>query len=225
MDKKPGMISASMMCADLLHLKEDISIFEREKIEYLHIDIMDGDFVPNFGLGVDYLFGLRELTHIPMDIHLMVRRPEDKLGWLELRPEDRVSIHYESTNHLQRVIESTKKYGCKVMVAINPATPVCSVEEILEYIDGVTVLTVNPGFAGQQIVHSCIKKTEKIKNILSEMGFPELDIEVDGNISIENARTLRLLGANIFVTGTSSIFPHRGVVSSEKIRLMRDVLT
>lgn len=96
---------------------------------------------------------------------------------------------------------------------------------MLEYIDGVTVLTVNPGFAGQQIVRSCIKKTERIRAFLSEMGFPELDIEVDGNISLENAKTLRELGANIFVAGTSSIFPRRGIVSEEKICLIRSVLT
>lgn len=224
MEERHGMLSASMMCADLLHLKEDIAAFEKEKIEYLHIDMMDGEFVPNFGLGVDYLSGLRELTRIPMDIHLMVNRPEDKLGWLGLRPEDRLSVHFESTSHVQRTIERAKGYGCKVMLAINPATPIYSVEETLEYIDGVTVLTVNPGFAGQQIVHSCIKKTAKMKTFLSEQGFPNLDIEVDGNISPENAKLLRGLGANIFVAGTSSIFPRRGIVSEEKIRVMRNVL-
>lgn len=225
MEARVGMISASMMCADLLHLKEDIAVFEKEHIDYLHIDMMDGEFVPNFGLGVDYLLGLRELTQIPMDVHLMVNRPEDKLEWLGLRPEDRISIHFESTSHVQRTIERAKGYGCKVMLAINPATPIHSVEETLEYIDGVTVLTVNPGFAGQQIVHSCIKKTEKMKTFLSEQGFPHLDIEVDGNISPENAKLLRERGANIFVAGTSSIFPRRGIVSEEKIQVMRRILS
>lgn len=161
MRREPGKMSASMMCSDLIHLKENITVFEKEHVEYLHIDIMDGEFVPNFGLGVDYLCGLRELTSIPMDIHLMVNRPEEKLEWLGIQSTDLVQIHYESTQHVQRTVERTKRYGCKVMLAINPATPICSVEEMLEYIDGVTVLTVNPGFAGQQIVQSCIKKTKK----------------------------------------------------------------
>lgn len=210
-----------MMCSDLVHLKENIAIFEQMRIEYLHIDIMDGEFVPNFGLGVDYLHGLRELTNIPMDIHLMVNRPEDKLEWLGIQPDDRVHIHYESTKHVQRTVEKARRYRCKVMLAINPATPIYSTEEMLEYIDGVTVLTVNPGFAGQQIVRSCISKTGKLKTFLTELGYGVLDIEVDGNISAENAKILRGLGANIFVAGTSSIFPQHGTVSKESIALLQ----
>lgn len=224
MEKRHGKISASMMCSDLIHLKENIAVFERTGIEYLHIDVMDGEFVPNFGLGVDYLYGLRELTDIPMDLHLMVNRPEDKLGWLNIQPADRVHIHYESTQHVQRTVERVRRYGCKVMLAINPATPIYSTEEMLEYIDGVTVLTVNPGFAGQQIVRSCIKKTGRLKTLLAEMGFERLDVEVDGNISFENAKTLRGLGANIFVAGSSSIFPKRGIVSEEKVTLLRGAI-
>lgn len=224
MERSRGKISASMMCSDLVHLKENISVFEKESIEYLHIDIMDGDFVPNLGLGVDYLRGLRELTRIPMDIHLMVNRPEDKLDWFGIKSEDRVNIHYESTTHVQRTIERARRYDCKVMLAINPATPIYCVEEMLEYIDGITVLTVNPGFAGQRIVHSCVKKTEKLKAFLRERGFDDLDLEVDGNISFENAQTLRYLGATIFVAGTSSIFPRQGVVSGEKIAQLRDAI-
>jgi len=215
MQRKTGKISASMMCANLIDLKETVYLFEKHKIDYLHIDMMDGDFVPNFGLGVDYLRGLRELTSIPMDLHLMINRPEDKLEWLGIQPEDTVSIHLESTVHVQRTVERVRRYGCKVMLAINPATPIYSIEEMLEYIDGVTILTVNPGFAGQEIVHSCIKKTEKLIRYLSEMGFDNLDVEVDGNISLENARLLRGYGANIFVAGTSSIFT-KDVSSIEK---------
>lgn len=206
MDKKIGQISASMMCADLLHLKDVISLFEKTKIEYLHIDVMDGEFVPNLGLGVDYVNRLREMTSIPMDIHMMVTRPEDKLKWLNIQPNDRISIHYESTVQVQRTLEKAKKFNCKVMLAINPATPLYAVNETLDYIDGITVLTVNPGFAGQEIVASCIKKTEKLANLLNEEGYNHLDIQVDGNIGFENAKILRKHGANLFVAGTSSIF-------------------
>lgn len=206
MDKKIGQISASMMCADLLHLKDVISLFEKTKIEYLHIDVMDGEFVPNLGLGVDYVNRLREMTNIPMDIHMMVTRPEDKLKWLNIQPNDSISIHYESTVQVQRTLEKAKEFNCKVMLAINPATPLYAVNETLDYIDGITVLTVNPGFAGQEIVASCIKKTEKLANLLKEEGYPHLDIQVDGNISFQNAKILRNHGANLFVAGTSSIF-------------------
>lgn len=225
MKKQAGLISASMMCADLLHLREIIELFERTKIDFLHIDVMDGDFVPNFGLGVDYLRGLRELTSLPMDIHLMVTRPEDKLEWLDIQPQDRVSIHFESTVHVQRTLEKLHRYGCKAMLAINPATPLYSVEEVLEYIDGVTVLTVNPGFAGQKIVHSCINKTQRLKNFLLQSGYSKLEIEVDGNISFENAKILRGLGADIFVAGTSSIFFGKQVDMEENILSLRSVIT
>lgn len=224
MEKQAGQISASMMCADLIDLKETIYIFEKHNIDYLHIDVMDGDFVPNLGLGVDYIRGLRKLTDIPMDLHLMVNKPEDKLDWLGIQPADCVSIHFESTVHVQRTLEKVRRYGCMVMLAINPATPLYSVEEVLEYIDGVTVLTVNPGFAGQRIVHSCIKKTAKLRNFLVDSGYSQMVIEVDGNISFENARLLRDLGANIFVAGTSSVFLERERMEENILRL-RDIIS
>lgn len=204
MNKK--FISASMMCSKLIDLNEIIQVFEDEKIDYLHIDVMDGEFVPNLGLGTDYIRGLRELTNIPLDIHLMTSKPEEKISWLNLTDKDIVSIHYESTPHVQKAIMEAKQFGCKVFLAINPATPIFSVEEVLEYIDGINVLTVNPGFAGQKIVHNCISKTARLKNFLNDCQCEDKIIEVDGNISNENAKILSSLGANMFVAGTSSIF-------------------
>ena len=206
MEHMKGQISASMMCADLVHLDKLVRTFEKSGIDYLHIDVMDGTFVPNYGLGIDYIRGLRELTSIPLDLHLMIDKPDEKLSWFDFRPADCVSIHYESTVHVQRTVGKLKEYGCKIMLAINPATPVYSLEEMLEYIDGVNVLLVNPGFAGQKIVHSCIKKVEKIRNYLDEAGYPKLSIEVDGNVTCERAQYFRTLGVDMFVAGTSSIF-------------------
>ena len=119
-------ISASMMCSDLIDLKETIRIFEEEGMEYLHIDMMDGSFVPNFGLGVDYVRGLRNLTDIPLDIHLMIKDPEYKFQWIGIKPTDTVSIHYESTFQVQRALDYLEPFGCKRFLAINPATPVSS---------------------------------------------------------------------------------------------------
>lgn len=219
--RKPGKISASMMCTKLTNLREVITVFEEEQIEYLHIDIMDGAFVPNLGLGVDYIRGLRELTDIPLDLHLMVERPEDKLSWFNIQPQDRVIIHFESTVQLQRTLEIAERYSCKVMLAINPATPIYSVEEVLDNIDGITVLTVNPGFAGQPIVRSCIDKTRRLQDYLEQMKCRRLEIEVDGNISCENARILRGYGAELFVAGTSSIFADNGKPMRDNIRALR----
>ncbi len=224
MNKEMGSaaISASLMCLKLKDLERDIRAMEEEKVEYLHIDVMDGEFVPNFGLGIDYINGIREMTNIPLDFHMMVSRPEDKLEWLKLRSTDNISIHYESTIHVQRTLVRAKAYGCKVFLAINPGTPIYSVEEVLDYIDGINVLEVNPGFAGQRIVKSCIPKVEKLERYLKEVGYGDLKIQVDGNISFENGPILRKNGADIFVAGSSSIF--NGDDLRENIRKYREVL-
>lgn len=221
---KTGKISASMMCTNLTNLTEVIRVLEEEQVDYLHIDVMDGVFVPNLGLGVDYIRGLRELTSIPLELHLMIDRPEDKLSWFHIRETDRVIIHFESTVQLQRTLEKVRAWNCKVILAINPATPIYSVEEVLTYIDGITVLTVNPGFAGQKIVHSCIDKTRRLHAFLEAAGFGQLEIEVDGNISCENARLLRGYGAGLFVAGTSSIFSADDILLRDKIRSLKAVI-
>ena len=125
-------IAASMMCADLINLKDTIKIFEDKGVEYLHIDVMDGEFVPNFGLGVDYIRGIRELTKIPLDLHLMIKDPEYKLQWIGIKETDIVSIHYESTYQVQRALDWLAPFGCKKFLAINPATPIYVLEEVLE---------------------------------------------------------------------------------------------
>lgn len=201
-----GIISASMMCADLVNLKETLRIFEEEEVNYLHIDVMDGAFVPNFGLGVDYIRSLRELTKIPLDIHLMVRDPEYKLQWIGIQKDDIVSIHYESTFQVQRALDWLEPFGCKKFLAINPATPIYAIEEVLDYIDGVNLLMVNPGFAGQKIVESTLKKAVKLQQFLVAHGKEDLIFEADGNVTIEHAKQLREIGVDMFVAGTSSVF-------------------
>ena len=216
-----GKISASMMCSSLVDLQETIRIFEQEKIEYLHIDVMDGDFVPNFGLGVDYIRGLRDLTEIPLDLHLMINKPEYKFNWIGIAPTDIVSIHYESTSQVQRALDWLRPFGCRCFLAINPATPVWCLEEVLDYIDGINLLMVNPGFAGQKIVESTLKKAEKLQKFLQENKREHIEVEVDGNITPHNGNLLRKSGADIFVAGTSSIF--RGSVNAyaENIEILR----
>lgn len=210
------------MCLKLKELERDIKIMEEEAVDFLHVDVMDGEFVPNFGLGIDYINGIREMTDIPLDFHMMVKRPEDKLEWFKIRPTDQISIHYESTIHVQRTLVKAKSYGCRVFLAINPGTPIYSAEEVLDYIDGINLLTVNPGFAGQNIVRSCIPKVQKLKSFLEDAGYADLRIEVDGNISYVNGPTLRKEGADLFVAGSSSIFD--GGDLRENIRRYRDAL-
>ena len=221
---KEAKISASMMCADLVNLRETIRIFEKVGIDYLHIDVMDGEFVPNFGLGSDYIRGLRELTKIPLDIHMMVASPEYKFKWVGIQSTDTVSIHYESTTQIQRALDWLTEFGCRRFLAINPATSIYVLEEVLDYIDGINLLMVNPGFAGQKIVPSTIKKAERLVKFLSDRGKQHIEIEVDGNITFENAKILRNIGANMFVAGTSSVF--RGSIDdySDNIRTLKQFI-
>lgn len=217
-------LSASMMCANLIDLKETIRIFEEKEINYLHIDVMDGEFVPNFGLGVDYIRGLRELTSIPLDLHLMIKAPEYKLQWIGIKESDIVSIHYESTYQVQRALDWLEPFGCKRFLAINPATPIYVLEEVLDYIDGINLLMVNPGFAGQKIVPSTLRKATRIQEFLKERNKENIIIEVDGNISPENGAKLKKCGASIFVCGSSSVFKGKVFNYSQNIDVFRKTL-
>lgn len=201
-----GKISPSIMCADFRHLEENIRILEQAGVEYLHFDIMDGSFVPNFTLGPDLMKSVREITDIPFDIHLMVQHPENHIALFDLKPGDIVSVHQESTVHLQRTLQKIKDFGAKPAVALNPATPVYSIEDVLDDIEVILIMTVNPGFAGQKLVPATIRKIAHMKKYLAENGYGHIEIEVDGNVSYENAKKMREAGADIFVAGTSSLF-------------------
>ena len=136
----------------------------------------------------------------------MIKDPEYKLQWIGIKETDIVSIHYESSFQVQRVLDWLAPYGCKRFLAINPATPIYALEEVLDYIDGINLLMVNPGFAGQKIVPSTVKKAQKVMDFLKQENRDDIIVEVDGNITPENAKRLRDIGASIFVAGTSAIF-------------------
>lgn len=199
-------ISPSMMCADPFALGEVIRTFEQTHIEYLHIDVMDGCFVQNYTLGTDYVKALRRHTQIPLDIHLMIDAPERKLDWFAFGEGDYVSVHYESTPHVHRALAAIRARGAKAMLALNPATPICVLEHILDDIDAVLVMTVNPGFSGQALIPSMLKKIAALRAYLDERGYQHIEIEVDGNVSFANAEKMSAAGADIFVVGSSSVF-------------------
>ena len=218
-------ISPSMMCANFLNLENDIRIFEAAGIEYLHIDVMDGQFVPNYTLGVDYCKKLKEASKIPLDIHLMITEPERKLDWLAgaLGEGDYVSIHYEATVHVQRALEKIRRMNAKPMLAFNPATPTCALDYVFDDIDAVLVMTVNPGYAGQKLIPATIEKITDLRRYLNHSGYPNIEIEVDGNVSFENAKLMSEAGANIFVAGSSSVFCAVADIS-ENIQKLRDAV-
>jgi ribulose-phosphate 3-epimerase len=195
-----------MMCADIAHLTETLTAFRETSVEWLHIDVMDGAFVPNMQLGADYVHQLRDLSDIPLDIHIMTYAPGDKVDWFDPKPGEYVSIHYEATPHPQRVLAKIRDKGAKPMIALNPATPIESIEYLLDDIDAVLIMTVNPGYAGQKLIPSTIDKIANLRTFLDKRGYPDIEIEADGNVSIPNAKKMVTAGANILVLGSSAIF-------------------
>lgn len=189
------------MCVNQLELKSYIDLFNKYNFGMIHIDIMDGRFVNNIMYGPYILNDLRKYTNLKFDIHLMVDKPEYKINMFNFSKNDRVSIHYESTKNLMRTILEYKKVAGEVYVAINPATPISVLEEVIDIIDGVLVMCVNPGFAGQIMMPNIPNKLKKIKE-----QYPNLKIEVDGHITPEYYDQFKQIGVDDFVLGTSYIF-------------------
>lgn len=216
-----GKIAPSLMCVDLMNVERDIRILEEANVDYLHIDIMDNHFVPNVTLGFDFVDAIRKITNIPLDIHLMIENPENSLSNIKnCDSRDIVSLHYESTRHIHRALNLVKELGVKVGVAINPGTPIQVLEDLLPDLDIILVMTVNPGFAGQQLVPATLNKIAKLRKMLDVNGYSNIEIEVDGNVSFEKAKLMYECGADIYVGGSSSIFYKDSTIlaNSKKMR-------
>ena len=199
-------LSASLMCADLMNLQKSVDELKKAGIDYLHIDIMDGSFVPNITLGFDLINAIKAVTDIPLDIHMMVNEPSKFFDMMKLDENDIICIHYESDIHIHRVLSQIKAKGCKAGLALNPQTPLESVKYLTDYIDMLLVMTVSPGFAGQKLFAAAERKVADARKLLDDAGLTDMPIEVDGNISIENGKNLSSCGADIFVLGTSCLF-------------------
>ena len=205
MRNRKGILSASMMCASLDKIFYYLTEFKENKLEYLHIDVMDGDFVPNLALGTDFTKSLRRITDIPFDYHFLVNNPISKMDWFDIREGDQVSFHYEGNDKISDCLDYLTRLGARKFIAINPDTDFHVLDEYFSDIDGVLIMTVYPGFSGKKLVKKTIDKVKKLKEYLDSIGC-DIDIEVDGNISIENAAILYKNGATIFVGGSSSLF-------------------
>ena len=210
-----------MMCADIFALGDTMDVFEKNGVSYLHIDIMDGEFVPNFTLGTDYCRRMKRSTSIPLDIHLMINDPEKKLSWFDFGEGDIVSVHFESTKHPYLALQMIRERGAKAFLAINPGTAASVILPMLSVMDGVLVMTVNPGFAGQKLAESTLSKITEVREIAAKAGRDDLLIETDGNVSFENAVRMSRAGADIFVAGTSAVF-RKDMTLEEGLKKLRE---
>lgn len=216
-------IAPSIMCAPVLAVDGCLQQLEQCGADLIHIDIMDGSFVPNYTLGTNFVKELKSKTSVPLDIHLMIEDPEKKLDWFAFGEGDYVSVHYEASRHLNKALGIIRSRGAKAMVAINPATPIYALESVLDDIDAVLVMTVNPGFAGQMLIESTLKKISRLRRYLDEGGYSHVEIEVDGNVSFENAKRMSQAGADVFVAGSSSVF-EKSASLEENMQKLRNAI-
>jgi ribulose-phosphate 3-epimerase len=212
-------ISTSIMCADFLRLGEAVKELEASGADYLHFDIMDGHFVPNFTMGPDILKSIRGETDIPFDTHLMVYEPERYIETFIQAGSDLVVIHVEACGHPHRTINLIKENGARAGVAINPATPLSALDYLLDEVYMVLIMAVDPGFAGQTMIPSAIGKIRQLKQKITESGL-DVKIQVDGNVSFQNAPRMVLAGADILVAGSSSVF-RKDMTISEGMKALR----
>ena len=199
------LLSASMMCADLTNIEKDVRKLEAAGIEYLHIDIMDGSFVPNITLGFDFVNAIKAITDIPLDVHMMVDNPARFIDRMKLDKGDVICIHYEADNDAAGTLARIREHGCQAGLAINPTTPLTCLEGLTDSIDMALIMTVTPGFAGQKMFDGAQQKVTEARKLLSTAD-RYIPIEVDGNMSPENGKKLSAAGADIFVLGTSGLF-------------------
>jgi ribulose-phosphate 3-epimerase len=211
-------IAPSILSADFAKLAEEIRDIEQGGADWVHIDVMDGHFVPNITIGPLIVDAVRPHTSLPLDVHLMIESPERYIPSFVQSGADIISVHQEACPHLHRTIYQIKEEGAKAGVVLNPATPVEVIRDILGDVDLVLFMTVNPGFGGQSFIPSVLSKIEKCRGWINEQGLHDVAIEVDGGVNGETARLCEAAGANVLVAG-SAIFnsPNR----SEAIRIIR----
>ena len=217
------LVAPSIMCADLCNLESDIKALESVGVDLLHFDLMDAHFVPNMPIGLELLSQLRPKTDCPYDVHLMVEDNDFFISKLSEIGVQQITVHAESAIHLDRTLGLIRDYGIKAGLALNPATPIDTITYVLDRIDYILIMTVNPGFAGQSMVPSALQKIADCQEFLQQRGLP-LPIEVDGNVSFENIPKMVGAGANILVAGSSSIFNRYGS-RLENVELVREAIS
>lgn len=199
---KNPLLAPSLLSADFSDLSKAIKLIEDKNGKVVHIDVMDGRFVPEITYGQPVIRSIRKLTDLPFDVHLMVEHPEEQIKSFAQAGADWITFHWESTVHVHRLIQQIHELGKKAGVAIVPSTPVSAISEILEYADIILVMTVNPGFGGQKLIPSCIEKVKELVLLREQKGY-SFKISVDGGINNETLGLALDAGVDIFVSGSS----------------------
>ena len=201
---KKHLVAPSLLASDFLHLEDAIRLVNESSADWLHCDVMDGRFVPNISFGMFIIEHIKRAAQKPLDVHLMIERPERYIDDFRKAGADNITVHHEACTHLHRVVQQIHETGATAGVALNPHTPVQLLEDIIEMVDLVLVMSVNPGFGGQQFIYQSIPKIRKLKELITIHNSSAV-IEVDGGIGLQNAEKVLQAGADVLVAG-SSIF-------------------
>jgi len=196
------IIAPSILSADGGRLQEEIVAVEKAGADWIHIDVMDGNFVPNITMGPAIISSLRKTTKLPFDVHLMIDNPDRYIESFSQAGADVITVHAEATNHLYRTIDLIKSYGQRAGVSLNPATPLAQVEDVIRHIDLLLIMTVNPGFGGQKFIATCLSKIARAHDMLK--GLPNKPLlEVDGGVNLKNIGDIVEAGADVIVAGAA----------------------
>lgn len=213
-------LAPSLLSADFSDLKNEINKIEKGGADYLHLDVMDGIFVPNITFGAPLIKKIRQVTKIPFDVHLMIDRPERYIKDFVDAGADIITVHQEASLHLHRTIQEIKSHGVLAGVSLNPATPIETLEHIIEDLDLVLIMTVNPGFGGQSFIKSMEEKIRTLRKLIDEKN-PNIILQVDGGIKLDNVRMIKDLGVDLVVAG-SAIFNSDNI--EERTRDFKQIL-
>jgi len=211
-------VAPSILSADFSRLGEEVAAVTAAGADYIHVDVMDGHFVPNITIGPLVVEAVRDNTNLPLDVHLMISQPDLYLQDFIEAGADIVGVHIEILPHVHRTIEQIKKLGAKASVTLNPATPLATVEHILDLVDQVLIMSVNPGFGGQKFIEAVIPKIKALRQTIDERGLA-VELEVDGGINLDTISKVARAGADVFVAG-SAVFSTPNY--DETLRLFRE---
>ncbi len=215
-------LAPSILSADFARLGEQVQEAEAAGADWIHVDVMDGHFVPNLTMGPVVVRSLRPRTRLPLDVHLMIEAPERLIPAFAEAGADRITVHVETCPHLHRTVQQIRGLGKKAGVALNPATPVVALEEVLPYVDLILVMSVNPGFGGQQYIPTSTRKIARVREMLDAAGLTHVELEVDGGIGPHNVAEVVQAGATVIVAG-SAVFNARASVA-ENIQALREAI-